>query len=110
MSEKLEKIRKYHNFLNEVIALFSFGIGLQCLSLTDVKFFEYTVGKEFFAGISTIFVLIVMSESIKRIKADYDELRQQNHPYTDKIFLFIRGFPFIASFLFLTLIALGKIG
>ncbi|MDA8338801.1 MAG: hypothetical protein M0Z70_05825 [Nitrospiraceae bacterium] len=109
MSEKLEKIRKYHNFLNEVIALFSFGIGLQCLSLPEVNFFGYILGRKFFAGISAVFVFIVMAEPMRKIKSDYDELGR-NHAYTDSIFLLIKGFPFIAAFLFLVLIAFGKIG
>jgi hypothetical protein len=109
MSEKLEKIRKYHNFLNEVIALFSFGIGLQCLSLPKVKFLGHTVGKEFFASISLLFVLVVIAEPMRRIKADYDELGR-NHAFKDTWLLFIRGLPFIAAFVFLALIALGKIG
>lgn len=106
---KLSRIQEYHKFLNVIIGMFAFGIGLQCLSSPDVTIFGYKFAKSFLAVISLIFLLVVMLEPMSSIKSDFDELKRKNHAYSDTFFLMLRGLPFIFGFVFLCLIAADKI-
>ncbi|TAN44205.1 MAG: hypothetical protein EPN22_06875 [Nitrospirae bacterium] len=109
--ERMEHVRKYHEFLNVIIGLFAFGAALQCLSFSgEVTLpFDYKIGKAGIASLSVILCFLLILEPARAAKIDFDELRKQKHAYSDKIFLFFRGLPFIVGFVFLCLIALGKI-
>jgi len=99
----------YESFLNEIVAVLAFSLGLQCLGFDDSKYFWIFSKKEFFAFVSVLFIFTILFSRHRKMKKSLIKMKETKHPYLSFRVSLFRNLSYIIAFAFLSLISVGQI-
>lgn len=108
-TEERQEFLRYESFLNEIVGVLAFALGLQCLGFDDLKYWWIFSKKESFALASLLFIFALLFSRQRKITALLIKMKETKHPYLDSWLTIFRIPSYFIALAFLFLIVVGRI-